>query len=42
MYQRSPPRFEPCSFNEEHIGFLMSDADFTVIGKVVWRGGAMP
>lgn len=42
MYQRTPPRFEPCSNNEEHKGFLMSDADFTVIGKVVWRGGAMP
>ncbi len=38
MYQRSPARFEPCSTNGSHNGFLMSDADFTVIGKVVWKG----
>lgn len=38
MYQRTPARFEPCSNNPEHQGFLMSDADFTVIGKVVWKG----
>jgi SOS-response transcriptional repressor LexA len=42
MYERNPARFEPCSNNPEHVGFEMSDADFTVIGKVVWRGGAMP
>lgn len=38
MYQRSPARFEPCSSNPEHTGFLVSETDFTVIGKVVWKG----
>lgn len=38
MYQRSPARFEPCSSNPEHKPFLISEADFTVIGKVVWKG----
>lgn len=38
MYQRSPARFEPCSTNDEHKSFLVSEADFTVIGKVVWKG----
>jgi repressor LexA len=38
MYQRSPARFEPCSTNEEHKGFSVADTDFTVIGKVVWKG----
>lgn len=38
MYQRSPARFEPCSRNPDHKSFLMSEADFTVIGKVVWKG----
>ncbi len=38
MYQRDPARFEPCSRNTEHEGFLMSESDFTVIGKVVWKG----
>lgn len=38
MYQRSPPRFEPCSTNNEHRSFLVSETEFTVIGKVVWKG----
>lgn len=38
MYQRSPARFEPCSTNSEHKSFLVADAEFTVIGKVVWKG----
>lgn len=38
MYQRSPARFEPCSTNEEHKSFLVAETDFTVIGKVVWKG----
>lgn len=38
MYQRSPARFEPCSDNEEHKSFLVAETDFTVIGKVVWKG----
>jgi len=38
MYQRGPARFEPCSRNEEHKSFLVADTDFTVIGKVVWKG----
>ncbi len=42
MYQRSPSRFEPCSSNTEHAAFLVSESDFTVIGKVVWKGGPLP
>ncbi len=38
MYQRGPARFEPCSTNPEHEAFLMAEADFTIIGKVVWKG----
>lgn len=38
MYQRMPARFEPCSRNDEHKSFLVSETDFTVIGKVVWKG----
>ena len=38
MYQRMPARFEPCSTNDEHKSFLVSETDFTVIGKVVWKG----
>jgi SOS-response transcriptional repressor LexA len=38
MYQRSPARFEPCSTNEDHKSFLVAETDFTVIGKVVWKG----
>lgn len=38
MYQRSPARFEPCSSNDEHKAFEVSEAEFTVIGKVVWKG----
>lgn len=38
MYQRSPARFEPCSSNEEHKSFLVAETEFTVIGKVVWKG----
>lgn len=38
MYQRGPARFEPCSSNDEHKAFLVSETDFTVIGKVVWKG----
>lgn len=38
MYQRSPARFEPCSTNDEHKSFLVSETEFTVIGKVVWKG----
>lgn len=38
MYQRSPPRFEPCSSNDEHKPFLVAETEFNVIGKVVWKG----
>ena len=38
MYQRNPSRFEPCSDNPEHKSFLMSDADFAIIGRIVWKG----
>lgn len=42
MYQRTPARFEPCSTNPDHEAFLMSESDFTVIGRVVWKGGPLP
>lgn len=41
MYQRTPPRFEPCSTNPDHKSFLVSESDFTVIGQVVWKGAAV-
>lgn len=37
-YRRDPARFEPCSSNPDHRPFLVSDDDFTVLGKVVWKG----
>jgi repressor LexA len=42
MYERTPARFEPCSTNPEHTGFLMAEAEFTIIGKVVWKGARVP
>lgn len=41
MYQRAPARFDPCSTNTDHVGFLVSENDFTVIGQVVWKGAAV-
>lgn len=37
-YQRTPPRFEPVSDNPIHKGWLVSDIDFMVLGRVVWKG----
>lgn len=34
-YFRSPPRFEPVSSNTDHQGWLVSDRDFIVLGRVV-------
>jgi len=36
-YRREPARFEPCSNNPAHQSFLISDDDFSVLGKVVWK-----
>jgi SOS-response transcriptional repressor LexA len=36
-YRRDPARFEPCSSNPAHRPFLVSDDDFSVLGKVVWK-----
>jgi SOS-response transcriptional repressor LexA len=36
-YRRDPARFEPCSSNAAHQSFLVSDDDFSVLGKVVWK-----
>jgi SOS-response transcriptional repressor LexA len=36
-YRREPTRFEPCSSNPAHQSFLISDDDFSVLGKVVWK-----
>ena len=36
-YRRDPARFEPCSSNPAHRPFMVSDDDFSVLGKVVWK-----
>jgi SOS-response transcriptional repressor LexA len=36
-YRRDPSRFEPCSSNPAHHPFLISEDDFSVLGKVVWK-----
>lgn len=36
-YRRDPARFEPCSSNPAHRPFLVSEDDFSVLGKVVWK-----
>ena len=36
-YRRDPARFEPCSSNPLHQPFLVSDDDFRIVGKVVWK-----
>jgi SOS-response transcriptional repressor LexA len=41
LYQRSPARFEPMSTNDEHKSFLVSDAEFFVLGRVVWKGAPL-
>jgi SOS-response transcriptional repressor LexA len=37
MYRRGPARFEPVSTNPEHKGWLVSDCDFVVLGRVVMK-----
>lgn len=37
-WQRSPSRFEPVSSNPDHHSFLAPEVDFTVLGRVVWKG----
>lgn len=36
-YFRSPPRFEPVSTNTDHKGWLVSECEFIVLGRVVMR-----
>lgn len=36
-YYRSPPRFEPLSHNPAHKGWLVSEHDFAVLGRVVLK-----
>lgn len=36
-YRRNPSRFEPMSNNPEHEGWLVSDRDFFVLGRVVMK-----
>lgn len=36
-YRRDPARFEPCSTNPAYRPFLVSDDDFSVLGKIVWK-----
>lgn len=37
VYRRNPPSFEPMSSNPDHKGFLVSDCDFIVLGRVVMK-----
>jgi len=36
-YFRDPPRFEPLSDNPDHRGWLVSDHDFVILGRVVLK-----
>lgn len=36
-YRRDPARFEPCSSNPDYRPFLVSEDDFSVLGKIVWK-----
>lgn len=40
-YYRTPARFEPVSSNPEHKGWLVSDCDFIVLGRVVMKVEAL-
>lgn len=37
-YREGPQRFEPVSSNPDHKPFLVEATDFSVLGKVVWKG----
>lgn len=37
LYRRDPARFEPASSNKDHKGWLASDRDFAVLGRVVMK-----
>lgn len=37
-YQKTPSRFEPVSSNPDNTGFLASDCDPIILGRVVWKG----
>jgi SOS-response transcriptional repressor LexA len=37
LYRRDPPRFEPVSSNPDHKGWLVSECDFIVLGRVVMK-----
>ena len=36
-YFRSPARFEPLSSNKDHKGWLVSDHEFMILGRVVLK-----
>lgn len=40
-YRREPARFEPVSTNPEHREWLVSEQDFSVLGRVVWKAEAI-
>lgn len=40
-YYRTPARFEPVSSNPDHKGWLVSDCDFIVLGRVVMKVEAL-
>jgi len=37
LYRRDPARFEPASSNKDHKGWLASERDFAVLGRVVMK-----
>lgn len=41
QYAAAPPRFEPVSDNSEHVSFLVSEFEFKVLGRVVWKGSSV-
>jgi repressor LexA len=40
-YQREPARFVPLSNNPTHQPFLVSEHDFVILGRAVWKGGSI-
>ena len=41
LYRSNPARFEPRSRNDTHQPIFIGEAHVRVIGRVVWRGGAL-
>lgn len=40
-YMRDPARFEPVSDDDTHKGWLVSEREFSVVGRVVWKGAPL-